>query len=87
MDTMPSSAGSASSPGILVGLTAAAARGGFDPSQELLGIVCGCTIVFLAGLWDDIRSSVGAIGKLATQVAAAALVIGTGTTVRSSGTA
>jgi UDP-GlcNAc:undecaprenyl-phosphate GlcNAc-1-phosphate transferase len=67
--------------GILVALIVAAARGGFEPSQELLGIVGGCAIVFLAGLYDDVRS-LSPPGKLAAQSGAAALVIGTGTTVQ-----
>jgi UDP-GlcNAc:undecaprenyl-phosphate GlcNAc-1-phosphate transferase len=66
--------------GILVGLGLAAARGGFEPSHQLLGIVGGCTVVFLAGLYDDFRY-LPPIGKLAAQFVAAAIVIGTGTTV------
>jgi UDP-GlcNAc:undecaprenyl-phosphate/decaprenyl-phosphate GlcNAc-1-phosphate transferase len=80
MDTMPIVGGIGIFAGILVALTVASARGGFEPSQELLGIVGGCAIVFLAGLWDDIRS-LSPVGKLASQISASALVIGTGTTV------
>jgi UDP-GlcNAc:undecaprenyl-phosphate GlcNAc-1-phosphate transferase len=67
--------------GVLVALTLAAARGGFEPSRELLGIVGGCAIVFLAGLYDDLRS-LSPLGKLGAQSAAAVLVIGTGTTLQ-----
>ena len=81
MDSTPVVGGIGIFAGIVVGLAAAAARGGFHPSHQLVGIVCGCTVVFLGGLYDDVRS-VGAIGKLATQVAAAGIVIGTGTTVQ-----
>jgi UDP-GlcNAc:undecaprenyl-phosphate/decaprenyl-phosphate GlcNAc-1-phosphate transferase len=80
METVPIVGGIGIFAGIVVGLVVASARGGFDPSDELVGIVAGCTIVFLAGLWDDLRS-VGPLGKLAAQVVAAAIVIGTGTTI------
>jgi UDP-GlcNAc:undecaprenyl-phosphate/decaprenyl-phosphate GlcNAc-1-phosphate transferase len=80
METMPIVGGIGIFAGVLVALTVAAARGGFEPSGELLGIVGGCAIVFLAGLWDDIRN-LSPLGKLGAQIAAAALVIGTGTTV------
>jgi UDP-GlcNAc:undecaprenyl-phosphate GlcNAc-1-phosphate transferase len=80
MDTMPIVGGIGIFAGVVIALTAAAARGGFEPSGELLGIVGGCAIVFVAGLWDDVRS-LSPLGKLGAQVAAAALVIGTGTTV------
>ena len=81
METMPVLGGIGIFAGVLIALTAAAARGGFEPSTELLGIVGGCAIVFLAGLWDDVRN-LSPLGKLGAQVAAAALVIGTGTTVQ-----
>jgi UDP-GlcNAc:undecaprenyl-phosphate GlcNAc-1-phosphate transferase len=80
MDTMPIVGGIGIFAGVVIALTAAAARGGFEPSGELLGIVGGCAIVFVAGLWDDVRG-LSPLGKLGAQVAAAALVIGTGTTV------
>jgi UDP-GlcNAc:undecaprenyl-phosphate GlcNAc-1-phosphate transferase len=80
METVPIVGGIGIFAGIVVGLAVASARGGFEPSDELIGIVAGCTVVFVAGLWDDIRS-VGPVGKLAAQVAASAIVIGTGTTI------
>ena len=80
METMPIVGGIGIFAGVLVALAVAVARGGFEPSGELVGIVGGCAIVFLAGLWDDIRS-LGPLGKLGAQIVASALVIGTGTTV------
>jgi UDP-GlcNAc:undecaprenyl-phosphate/decaprenyl-phosphate GlcNAc-1-phosphate transferase len=80
METVPIVGGIGIFAGIVVGLAVASARGGFEPSDELIGIVAGCTVVFVAGLWDDLRS-VGPLGKLAAQVAASAIVIGTGTTI------
>jgi UDP-GlcNAc:undecaprenyl-phosphate GlcNAc-1-phosphate transferase len=80
METMPILGGIGIFAGVLVALAVSSARGGFEPSHELLGIVGGCAIVFFAGLWDDLRS-VGPLGKLASQVVASALVIATGTTV------
>jgi UDP-GlcNAc:undecaprenyl-phosphate GlcNAc-1-phosphate transferase len=67
--------------GLSVGLWAAAAAGAFEPSKALLGIYLGCTIVFLAGLVDDLFS-LTPLAKLAAQLAAASLVILTGTEVQ-----
>src|SRR5687768_720287 len=39
--------------GLLAGTLAALAAGALDPSVELLGILGGATILFLAGLADD----------------------------------
>jgi UDP-GlcNAc:undecaprenyl-phosphate GlcNAc-1-phosphate transferase len=80
MDATPILGGVGIFAGILVALTAAAANGGFEPSRELVGIVGGCTIVFFAGLYDDLRN-LSPPGKLAAQIAAAALVVATGTQV------
>src|SRR3954468_18192184 len=66
--------------GILAGLGLSAARGGFHPPHQLVGIVAGCAVVFLAGLYDDLRY-LPPLGKIAAQVVAAGIVIGTGTTV------
>src|ERR687896_918697 len=79
MDATPILGGIAIYTAIIVALTVAAANGGFEPSTELLGIVGGITIVFLAGLYDDVRH-LSPLAKLATQIAAAGLVIATGTT-------
>jgi UDP-GlcNAc:undecaprenyl-phosphate GlcNAc-1-phosphate transferase len=80
MDATPILGGIGIFVGILVALTAAAANGGFEPSGRLLGIVGGCAVVFLAGLYDDLRH-LSPLAKLATQVAAAVLVVATGTRV------
>jgi UDP-GlcNAc:undecaprenyl-phosphate/decaprenyl-phosphate GlcNAc-1-phosphate transferase len=66
--------------GIVVALAVAAANGGFEPSRELVGIVGGLTIVFLAGLYDDLRNLQPA-AKIAAQLAAAGVVVATGTSV------
>ena len=49
--------------------------GAVEPRSELLGILGGCAILFVAGLLDDLFS-LGPIPKLAAQVAASLLVIG-----------
>ena len=63
--------------GLLAGTGAALAAGGVHASSELLGILGGCAIVFTAGLVDDLRS-LPPVAKLASQLAAAALVLATG---------
>jgi len=54
--------------------------GAAPANRELLSILGGCTILFVAGLLDDLFS-LGPIPKLAAQVAAAALVIFSGLTI------
>jgi UDP-GlcNAc:undecaprenyl-phosphate GlcNAc-1-phosphate transferase len=49
-------------------------------SRELLAILGGCGILFVAGLLDDLFS-LGPLVKLAAQLAAAGLVIGNGLTI------
>jgi UDP-GlcNAc:undecaprenyl-phosphate/decaprenyl-phosphate GlcNAc-1-phosphate transferase len=66
--------------GLLAGVGAAVAVGAAPANRELLAIVGGCTILFVAGLLDDLFS-LGPIPKLAAQVAAAALVIFSGLTI------
>src|SRR5437667_1227399 len=66
--------------GLLAGVGVAVAVGAAPASRELLAIVGGCTILFVAGLLDDLFS-LGPIPKLAAQVAAAALVIFSGLTI------
>jgi len=60
--------------GFAAGLGACLAIGAAPASKELLGIVGGCTILFLAGLADDVFS-LGPISKLAAQVLAACSVL------------
>jgi UDP-GlcNAc:undecaprenyl-phosphate GlcNAc-1-phosphate transferase len=66
--------------GLWAGVLAALATSGVHASGELLGILGGCTIVFVAGLVDDIRS-LPPMAKLAAQIGAAALVLSTGLSV------
>ena len=66
--------------GLLAGGGLAVAVGAAPANRELLAIVGGCTILFVAGLLDDLFS-LGPIPKLAAQVAAAALVIFSGLTI------
>jgi UDP-GlcNAc:undecaprenyl-phosphate GlcNAc-1-phosphate transferase len=66
--------------GILVGFWVAVAADAAPASRELLAILGGCAILFVAGLLDDLFS-LGPIPKLAAQFAAAGLVIGNGLTI------
>src|SRR5439155_7256086 len=63
--------------GFAAGLGACLAIGAAPASKELLGIVGGCTILFLAGLADDVFS-LGPIPKLVAQVLAACSVLAGG---------
>jgi UDP-GlcNAc:undecaprenyl-phosphate GlcNAc-1-phosphate transferase len=67
--------------GFTVGLWAAVAVGAIDPTKELAGIYGGIVLLFAAGLLDDLFHLRPA-AKLAAQVAAALLVILTGTNVQ-----
>jgi UDP-GlcNAc:undecaprenyl-phosphate GlcNAc-1-phosphate transferase len=66
--------------GLLAGVGLAVAVGAAPASQELRAILGGCTILFVAGLLDDLFS-LGPIPKLAAQLAAAGLVIFNGLTI------
>jgi UDP-GlcNAc:undecaprenyl-phosphate GlcNAc-1-phosphate transferase len=66
--------------GLVTGVGVAVAVGAAPASRELLAILGGCTILFVAGLLDDLFS-LGPIPKLAAQVAAALLVIFNGLTI------
>jgi UDP-GlcNAc:undecaprenyl-phosphate GlcNAc-1-phosphate transferase len=66
--------------GILAGCGIALATDASPASRELLAILGGCTILFVAGLLDDLYS-LGPIPKLAAQLAAAGLVIANGLTI------
>jgi UDP-GlcNAc:undecaprenyl-phosphate GlcNAc-1-phosphate transferase len=66
--------------GLLAGFWIAVAAGGAHTSRELLAILGGCAILFVAGLLDDLYS-LGPLPKLAAQIAAAGLVIGNGLTI------
>ena len=66
--------------GLLTGLGAALLAGVVDGSSELLGVAGGCTILFLAGLADDLRE-LPPLVKLAAQFLAAGVVLASGLTV------
>ncbi len=67
--------------GLLAGVGGALAVGALEPTEELGGILGGCSILFVAGLVDDVRS-LSPLAKLAAQVAAAAVVIASGITAQ-----
>jgi UDP-GlcNAc:undecaprenyl-phosphate GlcNAc-1-phosphate transferase len=66
--------------GLLTGFWVAIAADAAPASRELVAILGGCTILFVAGLLDDLFS-LGPLPKLAAQLAAAGLVIGNGLTI------
>ena len=66
--------------GLLAGFWIAVAADAAPASRELVAIIGGCTILFVAGLLDDLYS-LGPVVKLAAQIAAAGLVIGNGLTI------
>jgi UDP-GlcNAc:undecaprenyl-phosphate GlcNAc-1-phosphate transferase len=61
-------------------LDAAVAAGALPLDGQLAGIYAGCSILFLAGLVDDV-ASLPPLAKLAAQLAATAVVLTTGTSV------
>jgi UDP-GlcNAc:undecaprenyl-phosphate GlcNAc-1-phosphate transferase len=66
--------------GLSAGVWAAVAAGAIPLDRQLGGIYAGCAILFAVGLLDDVRS-LPPLAKLAAQVAAAAVVLATGTSV------
>jgi UDP-GlcNAc:undecaprenyl-phosphate GlcNAc-1-phosphate transferase len=66
--------------GLLTGFWVAVAAGAAPASRELVAILGGCTILFVAGLLDDLFS-LGPLLKLGAQLAAAGLVIANGLTI------
>src|SRR5919198_3279553 len=66
--------------GFTAGLGAAVAVGALPLDGQLAGIYAGCSILFLAGLVDDV-ASLPPLAKLAAQLAATAVVLTTGTSV------
>jgi UDP-GlcNAc:undecaprenyl-phosphate GlcNAc-1-phosphate transferase len=70
--------------GIYVGLSAGiwcAVLGPFGASEQLVGIAAGGTLLFAAGLLDDLWS-LPPFAKLAAQVGGAAILLATGTSVQ-----
>src|SRR5712691_11504884 len=63
--------------GLLGGVGAALVAGWVEPGSQLLGIVGGCAILFVAGLADDVRS-LPPLAKIGAQLAATALVLAGG---------
>jgi UDP-GlcNAc:undecaprenyl-phosphate GlcNAc-1-phosphate transferase len=63
--------------GLLVGVGIAVATGSIEATHELLGIVGGCAILFVAGLIDDLFT-LNPLAKLCAQFAAAGLVLAMG---------
>ena len=66
--------------GLLVAVGVALAAGLIPASRELAGIVGGCSILFAAGLLDDVFR-LSPIAKIGAQLAAAALVLASGVRV------
>ena len=67
--------------GVTVGIWLAVAVGPLAGSEQLFGIFAGATLLFCAGLADDLWS-LSAKWKLAAQITGAAIVLSTGTTVQ-----
>ena len=67
--------------GITTGLWLAVAVGAIPATRELAGIYAGVSVLFVAGLVDDVRA-LPPIAKLLLQVVAAVLVLVTGTNVQ-----
>jgi UDP-GlcNAc:undecaprenyl-phosphate/decaprenyl-phosphate GlcNAc-1-phosphate transferase len=63
--------------GLMAGIGLALATGALEASRLLAGIVAACSILFVAGLVDDIRH-LSPAAKLAAQFGAAALAIAAG---------
>jgi UDP-GlcNAc:undecaprenyl-phosphate/decaprenyl-phosphate GlcNAc-1-phosphate transferase len=66
--------------GLAAGIGATIAVGAVDASAELLGILGGCAILFVAGLLDDLVT-LKPVAKLAAQFGAAAVVLASGLSV------
>jgi UDP-GlcNAc:undecaprenyl-phosphate GlcNAc-1-phosphate transferase len=66
--------------GLAGGILAATAVGDFHGREELLGVLAGATVLFLAGLIDDVYS-LPAVVKLGAQFGAAGIALSTGLSV------
>ena len=67
--------------GFSVGLWVAGAAGAFHVDETIVGIYAACALVFAAGLADDLYG-LPPLAKLAAQVGAALIVLGSGTHVQ-----
>jgi UDP-GlcNAc:undecaprenyl-phosphate GlcNAc-1-phosphate transferase len=67
--------------GFALGVWLAVAFGTLTASTQLIGISAGATLLFVAGLADDLWS-ITPLVKVVTQVGAAAIVLSTGTSVQ-----
>jgi len=67
--------------GLSAGLWLAVLFGPLDASRQLTGIFAGASLLFLAGLIDDVRT-LPPLAKLAAQLTGAAIVLSTGTSVQ-----
>ena len=63
--------------GVTAGVSLALLVGAPEPTWELAGILAGCSLVFVAGLVDDVRH-LSPIAKLAAQFGAAGIAIAAG---------
>jgi UDP-GlcNAc:undecaprenyl-phosphate GlcNAc-1-phosphate transferase len=63
--------------GLVAGVGAALAAGGLEPTWEVAGVIGGCTLLFVVGLIDDVRS-LPPLAKLLAQIGAAALALAGG---------
>jgi len=66
--------------GLVAGVAVGLATGAIEPSSELIGILGGCTLLFAAGLADDLFS-LGPIAKIGAQIGATAIVLASGLSV------
>jgi UDP-GlcNAc:undecaprenyl-phosphate/decaprenyl-phosphate GlcNAc-1-phosphate transferase len=66
--------------GLMGGVFLAVATGGVAADSRLIGVMIGASMLFLAGLADDLRA-LSPVVKLASQAAAAGVVLATGTRV------
>jgi UDP-GlcNAc:undecaprenyl-phosphate GlcNAc-1-phosphate transferase len=76
-ETTPTFGGVGIFAGFVAGVLAAFAVGAVEWSEELGGILAGVTVLFVAGLVDDLRH-LSPLAKLAAQVAAAVIVLASG---------
>jgi UDP-GlcNAc:undecaprenyl-phosphate/decaprenyl-phosphate GlcNAc-1-phosphate transferase len=80
-DSTPSFGGIGIFAGFTVGFWAAVAVGAFPLDEQFLGVFGAVTLVFAAGLTDDLYG-LPPLVKLGAQIAAAAIVISTGTHIQ-----